>query len=369
MRMHNRREYLILGLMSGSSLDGLDMALCRFTWEADGLSGWALLESVTIPFPAAWKAELEGAPQLSGEALTALDRRFGCWLGDQAAAACERWQVVPDLIASHGHTVFHRPDRGYTLQIGEGAALAARSGIPVACNFRDLDLARGGQGTPIAPLADRYLFPGFDGYLNLGGIANITLWEGDALRAFDICGANQLLNGLSRLAGMPFDAHGQMARSGHLIPALFTELNQLPFFRQPFPKSLSNQWVRQYPLALLLEAPASIADRLHTACRHIGRQISLTLARFPGFPDTEREKRILVSGGGVHNQFLLECIREECEKFRSLEFVVPENAFADFKEAALMALMGLFRLLRRPNTFQSVTGARADSIGGVIHLP
>jgi anhydro-N-acetylmuramic acid kinase len=273
-----------------------------------------------------------------------------------------------DLIASHGHTVFHEPAQGFTVQVGDGAALATATGCTVVCDFRTADVALGGQGAPLAPMADKMLFPGYDFYLNLGGIANITCCTpAGQFVAFDVCGANQALNALANLLGQPFDADGELAASGQLDPVLWGKINEQDFFQLRYPKSLSNQWVQQHLTQTCLAATSPIPDRLHTVCQHVGQQLANSLQQVLDNECFTKEKyRLLATGGGVFNGYLMQCIQRYLPK---VEVVVPSENVVKFKEALLMALIGVMRLEGAPNCMASVTGAKRDAVGGGVFIP
>jgi anhydro-N-acetylmuramic acid kinase len=357
------------GLMSGSSLDGLDVAECEFEIETDGGSprilSWKMGASATLPYSKSWVQRLQGATALSGLELTELDADFGRLIGESVQQFLKTHQVQPDIIASHGHTVFHYPERGFTLQIGSGAHIAAQTGIPTICDFRSLDIAHGGQGAPLAPLADALLLPKHDFYLNLGGIANVTANTGRGFIAFDICGANQILNALVAPLHLPYDDKGQLARSGQFIPELARQQNQLAYFKLPYPKSLDNEWVRRQQTRVFESHSESTANRLHTACMVIAGQIAAHIRRIVSEEDMGNGPfSLLVSGGGAYNDFLMECIGQALPE---VNIESPDPDLIAFKEAALMALMGSLRLLGINNCLSSVTGADHDVCGGMIH--
>lgn len=365
-------EYYALGLMSGSSLDGLDIACCRFRLSpgrrGSEVINWSLLKAETIPFSGAWRERLASLPQGSARELALAHAQFGRYLGELVSGFLERNPIEPAFIASHGHTIFHFPEEGATLQIGDGAAIAAVTGYPAIDNFRMQDVALGGQGAPLAPIADKLLFPEYDFLLNLGGIANMTCKGPDRYVAFDNIGANQVLNALAALRGLPYDEGGRLAASGQLLPGLLEKMEKLDFFRKPYPKSLGNDWVQEAMVAPYLAYDASIEDKLHTACMQIARQIAADLGKAlqkEGLAG--RNLRMMVTGGGAFNTFLVRCIREECEKICSLALEVPPRETAAFKEAALMALMGALRVANIPNCLPSVTNAGRAAIGGAVH--
>lgn len=368
-----KKTFHALGLMSGSSLDGLDLALCRFETakqESDfQLEHWELCLAETLPFSEEWQEHLRKLPSASAFQLAAAHVAFGHYLGELVQQFLTQNQLEPaavDLIASHGHTIFHEPACGFTLQIGDGAALAARTGCAVVCDFRSADLALGGQGAPLAPVADKMLFPGYDFYLNIGGIANITCNANGRFVAFDVTGANQVLNALANLLGQACDQSGKLAAAGKVDGQLLTTLNSRPYLDAPYPKSLSNQWVVENMVKTCLQADSPIPDRLHTACRHIAFQLGRSTKQVIKNEHFEKEKyRMLATGGGVFNDFLIQSIREENQ---GVEIVIPPEKTVNFKEACLMALLGVLRLEGVPNCISSVTGAEHDAIGGAFYL-
>ncbi|MEK7257689.1 MAG: anhydro-N-acetylmuramic acid kinase [Bacteroidota bacterium] len=364
-----KKIYHAIGLMSGSSLDGLDIAHCRFEMEQNSVATWQLLRAETADFSEAWKERLAKLPGETAFEFARTHVHFGGYLGELVnqflAAGHEKLPV--DFIASHGHTIFHAPDQHFTSQIGDGAALAAITCYPVICDFRSSDVALGGQGAPLAPLADKVLFPGFDFYLNLGGIANITCNAGGKHVAFDVGGANQILNALARQLGKPFDWDGELAASGNFQALLFEKLNRFDYFAEAYPKSLSNQWVQENLVKTCLETAGKVEDKLHTFCHHLAFQLQHSISQV-----IERENfrkgnyRMFVTGGGGLNGFLMQCIREHCS---GVEVVLPEGEIIKFKEALLMALLGALRMEGAANCISTVTGAKRDAIGGAVYLP
>ncbi len=354
--------------MSGSSLDGLDVAYCQFEVN-NGEVSWQLLDAETIKFDEKWVARLAHLPIQDAKTLAKSHTYFGRYMAELANDFIRKYDITPDLIASHGHTIFHEPERMMTLQIGDGAALAALTGITTVCDFRTQDIALAGEGTPIAPAADRYLFSGYDFYLNIGGIANVTCDANGKFIAFDTSPANQVLNMLANEMGLPFDLNGEIARSGHLNEELATTLNDLEYCSTDYPKSLDNNWIRDIVFPIFNHKKnISIADKLHTATRFIAQQIGNSI-----FHIIKKEKigkanyRMLVTGGGGFNAYLMECIEAECLQY-NVEIVLPDKAIIEYKEAILMGLMGVLRMEEIPNCFSSVTGAKMDTIGGAVYL-
>lgn len=357
--------------MSGSSLDGLDIAYCRLVTAWEGgvflVKNWELLRADTLPFTEAWQERLRQLPSASAFDFCSAHAEFGHYIGGLVNHFFEKnglSNVQVDLIASHGHTIFHEPARGFTVQIGDGAALANATGCTVINDFRTADVALGGQGAPLAPMADKLLFPGYDFYLNLGGIANITC-HAARIVAFDVCGANQALNALANLAGgLPYDKDGLLAASGQLDSSLFEIINNQPFFAEQYPKSLSNQWVRQHLTEACLAASSPIADRLHTVCQHIAVQLAGSVRQVVENECFTKEKyQLLATGGGAFNGYLMQCIQQHLP---NVEVVVPNEDVVKFKEALLMALLGTMRVEGAPNCIASVTGASRDALGGGV---
>ncbi|MCI5081270.1 MAG: anhydro-N-acetylmuramic acid kinase [Saprospiraceae bacterium] len=358
----------LLGMMSGSSLDGLDLALCRFDWDEEGvLTQWQVLAAESLPFSEEWKDQLSSATQTNSLQLLEMHSAFGKYLGQQAAAFLHSHSQTCDAIASHGHTIFHYPEKGFTFQLGAGADIAAFAKCQVIDQLRAADIAQGGQGAPVAPIVELYLLKGYDFYLNLGGIANISApIDDNNLIAFDIGGANQLLNGLMQTIGQAYDDRGEFARKGQLQKDLLENMNQLDYFAKAYPKSLDNQWVQQQQLQPLLKHKASLEDKLHTVCRQLATQIASSIQQIITKEQLQKDRyRMLITGGGAWNDFLVECIEEA----GSTEIVIPEANMVDFKEAILMAWMGALRLQQQPNCLATATGARKNVIGGSIHLP
>jgi anhydro-N-acetylmuramic acid kinase len=267
-----------------------------------------------------------------------------------------------DLIASHGHTVFHFPDEHFTTQIGDGSALAVSIGIKVACDFRSADVALGGQGTPIVPAGDLLLFQEYNYLLNLGGIANLTVKSaGDNIVAFDICAANQVLNHYAAQKGQEYDDGGKIAASGSLNEPLLAVLNKLAYYQRAHPKSLDNGFSRDVIIPLIERYDISIADKLHTYSEHIATQIALHISRAV----IPASGKLLVTGGGAFNTYLIERIANHTP----LLVEVPSQEIIKYKEALVMAFLGVLRWRNEPNVFSSVTGSSRDSVGGALYHP
>ena len=355
-------SYTILGLMSGTSLDGLDLACCRF-WN-DGSSWHFEIEATrTVDYDTAMKSRLEDSINLNVEELLELDKELGRFMGTEAALFLKEKGLEVDAIASHGHTVHHRPDLGFTIQIGSGQEIAISSGHKVICDFRSKDLALGGQGAPLVPIGDQTFFSDYNFCLNLGGISNVSFdLEGKRI-AYDIGIANMLLNHLSRKDGEDYDSGGTMARSGNLDQELLNQLNKLDYYQQPFPKSTGYEWFKAEILPLVETSALAIPDLLHTGVHHISEQIAGQLKQYV----SGRSDTVLVTGGGAYNDYLIEILRDKLQP--EIEVIVPESKLVSFKEALVFAFMGLMKILGEVNVLSSVTGASDNSCSGVVFEP
>ena len=335
------KETTAIGLMSGSSLDGLDIALVRFQEENDKYR-LQILEAETLPYPDHWKTQLAEAFHKQPEELMQLDKDYGKYLGEQVLAFAKKHNAQPDFVASHGHTIFHKPEQHYTLQIGNGQELAKACGFTVINDFRSEDVSKGGQGAPLVPIC-----------LNIGGIANVSYDEGGNRIACDFCIANQALNFLAQLKGLDYDRDGELARSGEVNMDLLKRLNRHPFYGQMPPKSLGREFFEENQKSLLKDL--SIEDMLTTFVEHIALQIALGISHLP-------KGKILVTGGGALNKFLIERLQART----SHKVVIPEKQIIDYKEALVFAFLGLLRLEEKTNVLASVTGAESDSCSGRI---
>jgi len=351
----------IIGTMSGSSLDGLDVAICRFD-ELDGEISWSLEHGETISFPDALKKSLSTAHTISGYELMKLDALFGKFIGDEI----HKWVVENDLqadgIASHGHTVFHEPSKGFTTQIGSGAHIAFATGIDTITNFRAADVAAGGQGAPFAPIADKALFPGYHAYLNLGGIVNVSLRTPDNhWKGWDIGPCNQALNHLAAHLNHPYDYGGQIASQGKVLRHITDALVAMFPYADGQPKGLSNAEVKKSWIAFLDTKQESIIDLLASTTEAIAILIINHLQLISG-----QASKILVTGGGAHNLHLMKRL-EALGGSKKFQFLPPEAMIIDYKECLLMGYLGLLTTQGKSFGIHSMTGATADSIGGVLH--
>lgn len=340
-------QLTILGLMSGTSLDGVDLALCRIS---EGGKKYRILRAQTFPYSKEWKAKLKEAEQRSGDLLAEHDREYGQYLGTLCRDFLKGEKA--DYIASHGHTIFHDPANGYTFQSGSGAEIAGLTGITTVNDFRTTDVSLGGQGAPLVPVGDALLFSQYTYCLNLGGFINVSYDDNGVRRAYDIVPMNYVLNSLAQRMGMEYDSGGRVASKGRYVAALGEKLDALPYYSQPAPKSLGREWVEANIFPLLTDH--SPADLMHTFCRHAAKQTAAAC--------TEKGK-MLVTGGGAYNSFFIGELRKACKA----EIVIPDGRTIEFKEALIFALLGYLRLHDQVNALASVTGASRDSSGGTIH--
>jgi anhydro-N-acetylmuramic acid kinase len=355
-------SYRVIGLMSGSSLDGLDIAYCHF--EKTG-PDWAfsIIHTDCIAYADDWIKKLRTARELDGRSLWHLHSAYGHLLAGVVNnfIAKNNLSAKVDLIASHGHTVFHFPDSQFTTQIGDGAALAAGTGISVASDFRSADIALGGQGTPIVPVGDLLLFKTYNYLLNLGGIANVTVRTEDKIIAFDICAANQVLNHYASSIGIPYDRGGALAASGEMYEPMLTALNRLDYYKKLSPKSLDNGFSREVLIPLIDSFDINVKDKLRTYCEHVAIQIHLHIDNVKG----SEENKLFITGGGAFNEFLISRIVAHS----ILPVEIPTSELVNYKEALVMAFIGVLRWRNEPNVLRSVTGASRDSIGGALYHP
>ncbi len=369
----SKKTYKALGLMSGSSLDGLDISYCQFDVEKKEngqlhIHDWQILAAETIGFSESWQARLSQLPTQTALSFAKTHTYLGHYFGDMVNDFINRYQIDPDFIASHGHTIFHDPMGRMTIQIGDGSAMAAVTGFPVISNFRNQDIAIDGQGAPVAPIIDKYLLPGHDFYLNLGGIANITTVIPNKIIAFDICPANQLLNTLANRLNFEYDEGGQIAAAGKVLPDLLKEINRADFYRTSYPKSLDNKWSQTAILSKIEDDPTAIPDQLCTFVEHIAYQIAFAIKQVIRKEQIVKEQlSLLATGGGAFNVYLMERLQFHCAQVANVEVVIPNPDIIQFKEAALMAWMGVMRVENVPNVLKTVTGAKRDSINGAIH--
>ncbi len=356
------KVYKIIGLMSGTSLDGLDLAYCHF-WKAEGTWQFKIMNSNSLSYTPEMRAKLKDAVFLPADALLQFHAAYGTWLGEQVKSFIDNDGLDVDFISSHGHTTHHRPEKGFTFQIGSGQHIANVSQKTVVCDFRTNDVSLGGQGAPLVPIGDKMLFGSYNFCLNLGGISNVSFEKNEKRIAYDIGLANMILNYMSRKNGLEYDNGGKFAKTGKINSGLLQQLNQLAFYTLPFPKSIGYEWFVAEVMPLVDRTPDSLENLLCTAIHHICEQISAQIKPHAlTSPST-----VLITGGGALNDFLIEVLQEKLGP--GIQCVIPVKQLIDFKEALIFALMAVLRVEGQTNVLCSVTGALRDSSSGVIYLP
>jgi anhydro-N-acetylmuramic acid kinase len=407
-----KNMYYSIGLMSGTSLDGLDIALCEFeNYKQNNTSSWnyKIIKTECIEYSKSWKQKLQNAHLLSALELKKLETEWTSFLIEKVnkfvLQSNEFDFSLLDCISSHGHTVFHQPSSknkkdkrknesnehehlGFTLQIGNGAMLSAQTGFKVVCDFRQTDVALGGQGAPLVPIGDQLLFSDYDFCLNLGGIANISFNKKKYSKnvneiiisrfAFDICPCNMTLNYLSNKLGFEYDKGGKLAKEGKINDKLLQKLNDLDFYKQEYPKSLGREWVEEFVFPLLEIEKTDVVEQkiknlLHTCTYHSAFQIAESIKKIESELNSELiknqdqiqlKKKLLVTGGGTYNDLLINYLQEFLP---TIEVEKGDEILIAYKESLIFAFLGVLRLRGEVNTLASVTGATKNSCGGSIY--
>jgi len=354
--MDSKQEYKVIGLMSGTSLDGVDVASCVFsekdTWQ------FVIEKSETIQYSASWRKKLAEAHTLTAEKLVALDVAYGKFLGSVCRDFIVRYKIRRvDFIASHGHTVFHQPENGFTFQIGNGNALHAAAGLPVVYDFRSLDVMLGGHGAPLVPIGDKLLFGEYDACLNLGGIANVSMEGKKGREAFDICFANLGLNHLSHQAGKKYDHNGALSEKGELNAKMLNQLDRVYSKIRTSRPSLGREFFEKHIQPILDQNKIPLHDRLRTFTESSAREIVESILK------SGKQKTVLCTGGGAFNTFFIYRLIELCDDRTIL--IIPDEEIVKFKEALVFAFLGVLRVQNKVNCLKNVTGAKKDSSGGV----
>ncbi|TDE04464.1 anhydro-N-acetylmuramic acid kinase [Flavobacterium hiemivividum] len=355
MKLEN---YNVIGVMSGTSLDGVDLAHIQFRIK-DKKWDFTILESETIPYDLTWVQTLKTAVDFSQIELEKLNQEYTSLLASIISDFITRHKIENlDAICSHGHTILHQPHNGFTLQIGNLPEIADLVQQTVVCDFRVQDVQLGGQGAPLVPIGDRILFPEYDYCMNLGGFSNVSFEENGTRIAFDISPVNTVLNFYANQFGFDYDDKGQISASGEINEALFNELNNLDFYQQNYPKSLGFEFVKETVLPIIESFEIDITDKMRTFTEHVALQIAQALPNKNG--------RLLITGGGAYNDFLIERIQFHLP---SIQIIIPDNKILEFKEAIIFALLGVLKLRGEINVLSSVTGAETDHSSGNIYQP
>jgi anhydro-N-acetylmuramic acid kinase len=351
-----KETYTVIGVMSGTSLDGIDLARINFTIKNEKWS-YEILESETVSYSNDWLNKLKVAVGFSSEELTKLNDDYTDYLGNIIKSFIDKYEISNlDAVSSHGHTILHQPQNGFTLQIGNLPKIAEIINQKVVCDFRVQDVQLGGQGAPLVPIGDRILFSEYDYCLNLGGFSNISFESNNKRIAFDISPVNTVLNFYANKLGLDYDDKGKISKSGKINLELLNELNALDYYRKSFPKSLGFEFVKEIVLPLIENYSISIEDKMHTFTEHIALQTFLALPIKSG--------KLFITGGGAYNDFLIERMQFHLS---NIKIIIPDNKTLEFKEALIFALLGVLKLRNEINVLSSVTGAKMDHSSGNIY--
>lgn len=352
----SKESYTIIGVMSGTSLDGIDLARIHFS-ITDGKWAFEIRESETIPYPNDWLDTLKIAVGFSKKELAVLNENYTEFLGKTIKHFIDKHAIgTIDAVCSHGHTILHQPQNGFTLQIGNLPQLAKFVGEKIVCDFRVQDVKLGGQGAPLVPIGDRILFADYDYCLNLGGFSNVSFEHQGQRIAFDISPVNTVLNFYANTLGLDYDDKGKLSRSGKLNSELLSELNALDYYQKSFPKSLGFESVKEIVLPIMQKSTIPIEDKMHTFTEHIAQQTALALPK--------KEGKLLVTGGGAYNDFLIERIQFYLPE---MKIIIPDKQLLEYKEALIFGLLGVLKLRNEINVLSSVTGALKDHCSGIVY--
>ena len=349
-----RKQFRVLGVMSGTSLDGIDLAYLAFTreehWEA------SILKAETIPYSQKWVEALKTSAELSRTDIAALDEKYTDYLAEIIQQFIQKNKIEKlDAVCSHGHTVLHQPEEGFTIQIGNLPKLATLLQKKVVCDFRVQDVELGGQGAPLVPIGDRLLFGDYDYCLNLGGFANISTEIENKRIAYDICPVNTVLNEYASRLGFAFDRDGAIARNAEVNQDLLKELNSLSFYQQKPPKSLGIEWVNSVIFPILEKSESTSEEIIATFTEHVAVQLSENIQHYSS-------QKVLVTGGGAFNTYLIELLQQKTKA----QIILPQKNLIEFKEALIFGFLGVLRLENEINVLASVTGASKNHSSGKI---
>ena len=347
--------YNVIGVMSGTSLDGVDLAHIQFRINNQKWT-FEILENETIPYSPNWVSRLKQAVDYSKEELEILNQDYTQLLASIISDFIKRHSISDlDAVCSHGHTILHQPQNGFTLQIGNLPKIASLIQQTVVCDFRVQDVQMGGQGAPLVPIGDRILFSEYDYCMNLGGFSNVSFEENNKRIAFDISPVNTVLNFYANQLGLNYDNKGLISHTGQTNELLLTQLNSLDFYKKTHPKSLGFEFVKETILPLIENFEITIEDKLRTFTEHVALQIALALPTKKG--------SLFITGGGAYNDFLIERVQSYLPE---MKIIIPEAKILEFKEALIFALLGVLKLRNEINVLSSVTGAEKDHSSGAI---
>lgn len=354
--------YSVIGIMSGTSMDGVDLAHCEIK-EEQGSWSYRITVAETIPYDNKWRIRLSQLRKQPVFIYPKTDTYYGLFLGKLVNEFIKKHNLHVDFISSHGHTVFHQPESGFTAQLGSGSAINAVTGLPVVCDFRTGDVANGGQGAPLVPMGDALLFGDYDVALNLGGFANISFQQDGERKAYDVSPANIIFNRIARNLDKAYDENGEIAAGGTINYDLLKVLNNLEYYKKEGPKSLGREWINSvfWPEVRDYEQGEKQENLMKTLVDHVAGKIADALYKIDPNPE---QLKVLVTGGGAFNQTLIELMQTHCDA----QFIVPEDkTIVNYKEALIFALLGVLRVKNQVNVKASYTGAKADSISGALY--
>ena len=352
IQVKNKTNFFVIGVMSGTSLDGIDLCYVHFEY----VSSWKfhIIDAQTIRYSQYWQDRLRTGIALSSSKLVQLNNDYTQLLSEVISTFIKKTPEAPiDAVCSHGHTVFHQPNKGKTLQIGNLPEIADYLNQTVVCDFRTQDVTLGGQGAPLVPIGDALLFSNYDYCINLGGFANLSFEQRNKRIAFDICPVNIVMNFYASKLGFQYDKNGDLASQGKINNQLLSKLNELDFYKKQYPKSLGLEWVQNEVYPLIDSMEKNHIHILRTLVEHIAIQISNII---------DQNSSILFTGGGVFNSFLMNRI----SILSANKVIITSKKIINYKEALIFSLLGLLRIENKNNCLKSVTGANKDHSSGVI---
>jgi anhydro-N-acetylmuramic acid kinase len=349
-----KENYNVIGVMSGTSLDGVDLAYIKF--NNSGRWTFEIFQSETVSYSEEWLNKLKNAIHFSPSELEELNVAYTKLLASIISEFISKNQLAEiDAVCSHGHTILHQPQNGITLQIGNLPMIRDLVNQTIVCDFRVQDVQLGGQGAPLVPIGDELLFSEYDYCLNLGGFSNVSFNENGKRIAFDISPVNTVLNFYAIELGFPYDDAGNFAKSGNINQDLLKQLNDLEFYALPYPKSLGMEFVNAKIFPLMNSYSIDVKDKLCTFVEHIAIQIANICSK----PNA----KLFITGGGAYNRFLIERLRNYLP---TTELVIPDDKTIQFKEALIFGFLGVLRLRNEINVLSSVTGASKNHSSGVV---
>jgi anhydro-N-acetylmuramic acid kinase len=347
-------NYNVIGVMSGTSLDGVDLAYIQFNYSENWT--FEIFQSETVSYSEYWLNRLKNAIHINPSELEELNLSYTKLLASIISEFISKHHLTKiDAVCSHGHTILHQPQNGFTLQIGNLPMIRDLVNQTIVCDFRVQDVQLGGQGAPLVPIGDELLFSKYDYCLNLGGFSNVSFNENGKRIAFDISPVNTVLNFYANELGFPYDDAGDFAKSGSINQDLLQQLNDLDFYKTSYPKSLGMEFVNAEIFPLIDSFSIEVKDKLCTFVEHIAIQIANICSK----PNA----KLFITGGGAYNLFLIERLQNYLS---SVEIVIPDDKTIQFKEALIFGFLGVLRLRNEINVLSSVTGASKNHSSGVI---